>query len=320
MRVINLIPSRYRSVRGSAQRFALHIYLGYGLHIPLGECSLMLLSAGYFDESYDRDECYTVAGLVAINLQAALGLEWEWERLLALYGIDYFKASELEHGRGEFLKLRDDPANGDARFSKREKDLFVEIKTAFVDAIVNADCIVGIGATLLLADYERLGRIYPHAMATLPHPYFICQQFVMLAASEIMNWANSRNPPERKGMLRPIFDIHEEYGGRAKLAFDEYKRKNPLTSKCLLPMHYEDDQTYLMLQAADLLAYETRRLLVDREYHKDRDERTAMVRLRARIYKVFKLDYDGLKRIADHQVADDHGIRPAISNSERLVL
>src|SRR5580704_16511057 len=80
--------------------------------IEVDKVRFMQIAVGYFDESTDEDTqgvCYVVAGFVASNL-ATVTLDLRWRDLLTKYHLNYFKASELNAGEGEFRQYRDDPA------------------------------------------------------------------------------------------------------------------------------------------------------------------------------------------------------------------
>ena len=234
-------------------------------------------AAGYFDESDDNDRAYAVAGFLG-HQHDCVHLHFAWEeKILKKYDIEYFKASELEWGTGQFAKFRDDPKNLSSPFSEREKTLFREIKTASIDLILDFQ-IVGFGVVMMLPDYHRLNQELKRDGRIIQAPYFICSQLCMMEAGFIMWSLNCDSSPSQRGLVRPVFDSHEEYSGRAKQMFDDFAEKNPWCSKSLFPSHYKNDRDYLMLQAADNLAYEARLLLIVQEYDKHIPERKAMVR------------------------------------------
>lgn len=114
----------------------------------------MWLTAAYFDESVENDRAYSIGGFIGHQLDCVLA-EWQWrERVLDKYGLEYFKASELEWGFGQYAKFRDNPNDLHARFSEREKELFREIKTTTIDIFLEADLLWGFGAVLLLPDFR----------------------------------------------------------------------------------------------------------------------------------------------------------------------
>jgi len=274
----------------------------------------MWTAAAYFDESDDNNRAYAVAGFLG-HQHDCVHLDMAWkERLLNKYQIDYFKASELEWGIGQFAKFRDNPEHLDAKFSDREKTLFKAIKIESIDLILEFDLIIGFGAVLMLPDYDRLLSEYKAIDKPLPAPYFFCAQLVMMESGFIMDYLNDGAPTSQQGLVRPVFDSHEQYSRKTKQMFDTFAEKNPLCSKFLLPPLYENDKDYLMLQAADNLAYEARRLIITSEYDKHVPERQAMTRLKERVYRIYKLDYPSMKMIMDNQQADLIPIKPNVAN------
>jgi hypothetical protein len=274
----------------------------------------MWTAAAYFDESDDNSRAYAVAGFLG-HQHDCVHLEMAWkERLLDKYQIDYFKASELEWGIGQFAKFRDNPDHLDAKFSDREKALFKKIKIESIDLILAFDLIIGFGAVLMLPDYDRLLSEYKTIDKSLPAPYFFCAQLVMMESGFIMDYLNDGTPTSQQGLVRPVFDSHEQYGGKTKQMFEAFAKKNPLCSRFLLSPLYENDKDYLMLQAADNLAYESRRLLITSEYDTHIPERQAMTRLKERLYRIYKLNYESMKMIMDGQKADMIPVKPEIEN------
>ena len=261
-------------------------------------------AAAYFDESDDNDRAYAVAGFLAHQHDCVhLDLAWR-DRILEKYELEYFKASELNAGTRQFAKFRDNPSNLDCLFSRREKELFGKIKTESIDIFLEFGHVAGIGVVLVLPDYYRLLEEYKPLGKALPAPYLFCANIMMMEIGVMMNEVNDalrRNKVSQRGVVRPVFDSHKTYSGRSKLMFDEFVRKNEFCSKYLLPPHYENDKDYVVLQIADNLAYECRRLLVTSDFDTHIPERMAMKRLKEGIYRIYKLNYDGLKAIVENQ-------------------
>ena len=283
--------------------------------------SLLMLIGGYFDESTDEDtenRCYSVCGYVADGA-SALELSFAWADLLRKHNLKYFKASEIEYGFGEFRQYRDDTNNVTASLSRREKDKIVEIKKDFVNAICESN-VYGIGTVLMLRDYELLRNENPLARRNLLDPWYLCSSFTLMASGFLMNDANHRHQAEMTGFLRPIFDWQEEYMEKFVASFPNFCRKNPDSSRFLLPPHFEMEQDYKCLQAADCLAYEARKLLLKVEYNDNpgRPMRMAMQRLGERMFKIYLLNYEGMKIIAENQSADHIPISPAMENKMDL--
>jgi|SRR5215470_664824 len=274
----------------------------------------MFSPAGYFDESDDSVRAYAVAGFLG-HQKDCIYLHWAWEdRILKPYNLRYFKASELNAGTGQFAQHRDNPKDLDAKFSEREKELFNEIKTESIDVFLEF-LFIGIGAVVMLPDYYRLLEEFKTVNKVLPDPYFFCAQLVMMESGLIMAEINQNASSLQKAYVRPNFDNQKAYEGRTKLMFDDFKAKNPLSSRWLLPPNYEDEKDYVALQAADNLVYECRRLLITEEYDRHIPERKAMTRLKERIYKIYKLNYGGLKMIMETQLSNSIPIAPEVENA-----
>lgn len=281
----------------------------------------MWVAAGYYDESEDggSERGYAVAGFMGHQHDCVhLDLAWR-ERILDKYELDYFKTSELENGVQQFAKFRDDPSNLDADFSRREKDLFRRIKTEVIDLILEFNLLVGVGAALMIPDYRRISSEYASINKVVPSPYFLCAQLVMMESGFIMQRLNLGAEGYRRGLLRPVFDSHEDYSGRAKQVFDIFCKKNPTSSEFLLPPFYEDDRRYVMLQAADVLAYESRRLLITQEFDTHIPERKAMKRLKERVYKIYKLNYEAIKALMESQRPESIPFEAEIHNRHELI-
>jgi len=166
----------------------------------------MFSAAGYFDESDDNERAYSVAGFLG-HQKDCVYLQWEWEkRILEPYKLKYFKASELNSGKGQFAQHRDNPkGNLDAKFSRREKELFDRIKTESIDVFLEF-LLIGIGAVVMLPDYRRLSEEFKTANKLLPDPYFLCSQLVMMESGFIMDEINESAFPLQKAYVRPTFD------------------------------------------------------------------------------------------------------------------
>ena len=281
----------------------------------------MWLGSAYFDESLDADieeRCFTVAGFMGPP-EPLLLLDMVWSDNLTNWKMSRFKASELELGFGCFAQYRDDPLDLTKPLSQREKDLIREIKTSFVDIICehcSKDGISGVGATLVLRDLHLFHNQEPDLAQRLPNAYTICGDLMLLEAGNAMALSNERRSAQPRGIMQPVFDIQAEYGPRFLEGFPDFVKKNPLSSKFLKPPMFEPEEKYKCLQAADLLAYESRKLLINSLYDKDRLERVAMTRLRDHVDRIYQLDYENLKMIAESQRNDFIPIEPKINNRQ----
>jgi hypothetical protein len=261
----------------------------------------MTLAVGFFDESADGTQsiCYTVAGFVGSNEATAI-LELRWRDLLTQFNLKYFKASELHAGDGEFKQFRDDP-KGDPkiRHTDEERRKLGEIKRAFTDVILKCDGVYGIGAAMMLRDCERIKQEYPDLKTFQQPPYYLCVQNVLVEVGTLVAIENRGRSDIDKGWIRPIFDSHEEYGPRLREGYEAIRQKNPISQTYVLPPCYENDQTYLGLQAADNLAFEIRQYATGRQ--ENRTERVPLTMLRPRVRMAYDLSYPALKLIAENQ-------------------
>jgi len=285
--------------------------------IPITGRFLMAHPAGYFDESDDNERAFAIGGFIG-HQNDCVHLEWAWDKyILKKYELEYFKASELNAGAGQFAKFRDDPSNLHSLFSPREKDLWAEIKTKTVDVFLDSE-VMGYGAVLMLPDYYRLLDELKQVGQALPSPYFLCAQMVYMESGLIMNELNDGVTRNEQGYIRPTFDSHEMYSGRAKQVFDGFCEKNPISARWLLRPHYESEKDYTVIQVADNLAYEMRRLLITTEYDTHIPERKAMKRMREKLWKVYKLGYDEIRKIMASP-KNIIPIEPEIHNPEQKV-
>jgi hypothetical protein len=242
-----------------------------------------------------------------------------WKAALKNYNLDYFKASELSAGEGQFKQYRDDPLCTKWKpFSAREARKFTEIKIAFTEVIAGFSThLNAIGAVVVLPDYDKIKRDYPPAN-TLAYPYYLAGQVVMMEAGLQITKENE-NIRGDQIYLRPVFDSHEEYSGRMKGMFDSFCQKNPLSARHMLPPHYEDDRLYLSLQVADNLAFEIRKYALSTLGSSNRPMRKSLERIQSAFVRVYRLDYDGLKTIADAQDSDFNPLDPITYTVEDII-
>jgi hypothetical protein len=265
----------------------------------------LVIYGAYFDESDERPG-FAIGGYSAAY-DTWMHLDWAWVELLKRWKLKYYKASECEHGLVEFAQYRDDPTDQKSPLKEHERAKLREIKTEFVDAICkHHDDLQGYGAAFVVEDFERIIAEDPIARKTfLEKPYYLGAQLCLVAAAAPALDSNTRRSGIDRIEIRPIFDSHEEYSGRAKEVFDKFAEKNPKSAKVLLPPAYDDDVKNSSLQVADTLVYEIRKQLT-RKIKDSNDEymRVPLIRLRPAIYRIYRLNYESLKVIAAHQAPD----------------
>lgn len=280
---------------------------------PAEAIGVMLLAAGYFDESTDgdfEDRVFSVGGYVTAGWNG-LQLDFRWNDLLAKYGLRYFKSSELESGIGEFAKFRDNPATASKdRFTDREKELLKNIKIEFVNLICAEKELIGVSATVHMRHLKAFAHDHPELASRLPPAYEMCSHLVLMRSGILLNDTNDEVPSHLQGQLRPIFDSHKEFSRRLEKSFPIFREKNPESSRGLLDPLFEDDKTYKCLQAADLLVYEIRRTISNHFFEPRVKLRAAMERLFPQTMNTYILDYDTLKMLAECQSSDRIPIEP----------
>jgi hypothetical protein len=271
-----------------------------------------VIYGAYFDESNEKPS-FSVAGYSAAY-DTWLHLDWEWRDLLKKWNLEYFKASECENGKGQFLQYRDDPSDKRSPLSPKERERLKEIKTQFTDAICkHHDDLQGYGAVVAVEDFARLVSENSTARELLTDdPYYICFQLCLVGAAMPAREANARRQGNDKIRVKPIFDSHQEYSGMSKSLFDKFAKKNPKSAQVLLPPDYESDTETSALQVADTLAYEVRKLF-GRRIQKPEDDymRVPMIRLRPAVYRLYELDYESLTTIVARQADDSIVLKPA---------
>jgi hypothetical protein len=260
-----------------------------------------VMYAGYFDESSD-DLSFSVAGFIG-PMQSWIHLDWEWRDLLKKWNIKYFKASECVQGLEQFAQYRDDPENVKSPLKTHEWQKLRASYIEFGDAILrNSDYLIGVGATVPWADFKRIIAESSKARTyLLNHPYYICLQATLHAATPNMFEENKARTEDGKLYIKPVFDSHEEYAEIARIAYEKFRAKNQRAGTVLMPLVYEDDIETPYLQVADMLAYEARKFSSNKARTPERDMRDGLKRLLPVIDKIKDLNYDVLKLIVDNQ-------------------
>lgn len=220
----------------------------------------------YCDESYDGEHrVYSVAGYVAKDR--------EWNRLSKMWknrnlddGIDCFHATDCEHGTKGFKQL--------------SKAVRTKLKTDLI-TIVNERAIAGFSIGIFLEDFDAIRNRSEKARQLLGEsPYFLCMQFLVGEISA------SLNEEQVYSRVPYMFDQHPEFSGKAKVFYEEVRRKNPSYAPRMGTLTYGDKRKHIPLQVADNLVYETMKLLLNQKYDSARPERIAMQRMKAKIGRI----------------------------------
>lgn len=268
----------------------------------------MMLAAAYFDESTDESDtgyCYTVAGWFGAQDDVAI-LEMKWKDLLRKYDMAYFKASEVEYCTGQLRKYRENPDAPAGPLTQKEKDFKNHVKKEFVDLICDDRYLIGCSATILLRDWEQFKLDEPALSLQLPTTYNLAYQMMLMVAGYSIYELNKSCAASQRSLVRPILDSNEQLEPQFMQAFPVWAQKNPKSSRFMLDPLYEDERTYLCLQAADCLAYEARRFVAG--YTNDSDNyqvRVAMQRMGEKCNHAYLLNYKMIRILASAQPKPD---------------
>lgn len=276
----------------------------FPFNVPQESKFMAVVYGGYYDESGD-DATFAVAGFMA-PYETWIHLDWAWRDLVKEWKIEYFKASECVNGLEQFAQYRDNPLDVKSRLKTHEWEKLQIAYRQFGDLIrKHSHYLMGYGAVAYLKDFRRIVAEDPKALALfMDHPYYVCLQAALHASTERMFEENKNRLFENKLYIKPIFDSHEEFSTKAKIAYDKFREKNKRAGTLLLPLNYEDDVDTPALQAADMFAYEARKHGTNLERHPERDMRPEMERLLPFVDKVKRLDYATLKLLVAHQRPD----------------
>lgn len=223
-------------------------------HIPIEEIAYALNPArkghrhfmilDFFCDESGNNKVFTFAGFMATDKEWGK-LERKWKRRVKKAGISRFHAAPLNCYDGEFESWRD---------TNKSRDFVVPLLN-----IIKHREMAGFSFAMLLDDYEKYTS--PVAKDKLGTPYLCCFKQCISMAAQAMN----EMPSEDKFAV--IIDTNPE----EKAAMDLfYAIKNDSSvpyrhrlATCV-PGSWEE---YVPLQPADMIAYDTFKLLDDTHFH-----------------------------------------------------
>src|SRR5580700_1395156 len=222
----------------------------------------LLVANSYMDESFDPKRAgqargfFVVAGLMGRGW-AIFELERNWEKLLTKHGLVYFKASECELGKKQFLKFVKHSKN----ISQDEREALDAISLEFIKLIPypakvdSTHYLTSSGVAILQEDFYEVIKDQ-HARAVLgENPYRLAYDLAFVGSAWLM-----KQMDERWGVSF-VCDEHEKYSPLAPDAFRKLKHTNPQAAEYLLSFASIDEKKCAPVQAADALVYEVRRAL-----------------------------------------------------------
>lgn len=214
----------------------------------------------YMDESYDPmpSGVFAVGGLLGRGVPF-FELERRWENLRKRpdIGIECFKASECEHGTGQFAKFVVDSR----AITPAERSKLDSISQEFLSLIAHPVpfddttyiCVQGVG--VVQDDFYDVIKD-ANARAILgDNPYRLAYDFAMIQCA----WAMKELG--QSYCVSFVCDEHEKYSPYAYEAYRNLKATNPNAAEYMTTFSSEDDKKCEPLQAADAAIFEVRRAL-----------------------------------------------------------
>ena len=219
----------------------------------------------YLDESFDpgRRGVFAAGGLLGRGIPF-FELERKWEALRKRPDIDieYFKAFECEHGKGQFAKFVACPGT----VMPEERDKLKAIHDEFLMLIVNEPAVTAFGVAVLQDEFYDVIKD-SQALAILgDSPYWLAYHSAMFEAAWAMK--KVREGRERRGLAAEgggydvvsyVYDQDEQYSPLARGAYDALRKHNPQMAKYMGSLSEADDKWCEPLQSADAVAYEIRK-------------------------------------------------------------
>lgn len=227
----------------------------------------------YVDESGHSSDSRIVAmgGIMGNHLHMERFAD-RWRNVLGRHRATAFHMSELEGFLGQYAEWT---------VPQREA-LLADVFACWEDLFI-----LPFGAAVIVEQYRRLPLIAQEAFID---PWFMCFQMCVSEAARAQIW--HRDDPSPKEKLAFFHDRQLEYQGRAVKAFRYLQdfgthghRLGSLTSASMTDV--------IQLQAADLVAYEIRKLIENAIYHPEIPTRWPMRKLQEMPFSCTYMDFTG---------------------------
>jgi len=195
------------------------------------------------DESYN-DKVFTFGGFMALETEWTK-LDRKWKRRLKKAGVSRFHAAPLNCYAEEFESWKG---------TTKSKDFVVPLLN-----IIKHRKLVGFSFAMLLDDYKKYTS--PVAKAKLGTPYLCCFKHCIAMAAQLTS------PMPQEDKFAVVIDRNPEENDAVRL-FYQIKDDSTVPYRHRLatcvPGGWED---FIPLQAADMIAYDTFKLLDDTHVH-----------------------------------------------------
>jgi len=192
---------------------------------------------GFFDESGSPDEGHVlvVAGFISTEEQC-VEFEKDWKAVLDREGISRFHMRDFAHSKREFADWKDD--------EYRRKTFLSDLLS-----VVNRHALISISNAIILKAYEELNEKY-HLREYLGYPYAIAARGCVAKGNL---WA------QENGYAQPIRYVFED-GAAHKPSFKKAMKRDEQSDP-----EFATKDKYYAFQAADLIAWENRKVCTDVE-------------------------------------------------------
>ena len=232
--------------------------------------SFYALIACYMDESSDAPASglFVVGGIMARGV-ALFELERKWKKLLTHPDIEiaYFRAAECKNGRGEFAKFVAIPGNP----SPTEHQRLDEISHEFLSLIPREEYIIAHGIGVVQKDFYEVIKDEKARAILGDSPYRLAYDLAMIQCAWAMKQLEQAIKLDKENLMAfgPSYREHvcfacdedEEHSPLANEAYNNLKRTNPNAAQYMAAFTSGDDKALPVLQAADAVAFEIRRVL-----------------------------------------------------------
>lgn len=225
---------RLRACRDSAAESPLPIahVLGTGRYSHKTPMSSFI---AYFDESGCHDESKVLAvGGYLVRVDRAARMERKWRAALKKYDIPYFHMVDCAHGNGAL-----------GRLSKPQR---VEIQTRMIE-LIKKHATLGF---VTISNPRRFSRVHP-----LPDLYTFSVDACVMAISA---WFSDKPP----STVEFIFESGHKNGKNADRYLIAHARSDPDIAKIYQSHRFSDKPTTPLLQAADLLVWQSAKFIRDK--------------------------------------------------------
>jgi len=226
-----------------------------------GEKFYAMMYGCFLDESFDKkpDGFYTVGGFIGQGVPT-FELERSWEKCLKRHGLEYFKASECESGKGQFAKFVAVPGSITTAERKTLDSISHELCKiiGFPVEYDSRNFLALFGVGVIQSDFYDVIKD-PAARAVLgDNPYRLAYELAMVQAAWTMKELGEGEP---KHCVSFVCDEDQEHAETAPVAYHALKKANPIAAQYMCTFSTTDEKLCAPLQAADAVVYEIRKVL-----------------------------------------------------------